>query len=204
MPIPQLSITLRNANNIIDKLETYRHQSQNLEVKYQYFIAEMIMLRLFAALEDSIAQIAFKLASGACYTNGLSPNLTTRASNVTAARALFLQYGRTKPIINLKWTKPKHISDSVKYVIPTTEKFISNIRVHGSLINEMRIIRNVLAHNSSSAKAEFKTIIRQIYGAQVPVTTGAFLTSTRRMPIANLKKYLLSTKIILNDIAKGT
>ncbi|OHD90957.1 hypothetical protein [Sulfuricurvum sp. RIFCSPLOWO2_12_FULL_43_24] len=204
MPIPQLSITLRNANYIIDKLETYRQQSQTLEVKYQYFIAEMIMLRLFAALEDSIAQIAFKLAAGASYTNGLSPTLTTRASNVTAARALFLQHGRPKPIINLKWTQAKHISDSVKYVIPTTEKFIENVRIHGRILNEMRIIRNVLAHNSTSAKIDFKAMIRQIYGAQVPVTTGAFLTSTRRISTSNLEKYLLSTKIILNDMTKGT
>lgn len=204
MPVPNLSITLRNANNIIDKLEVYRNQSQSLDAKYQYFISEMIMLRLFGAFEDSISQIAFKLAAGASYTNGLSPSLNIRASNIASARALFLQHGRPKAIQNLKWTQAKHISDSVKYVIPTTEKFIQNVQFHGRIINEMRIIRNVLAHSSTSAKAEFKTLIRQTYGAQLPITTGAFLTSTRRTSIPNLQRYLLSTKIILADLTKGT
>lgn len=204
MTTPNLQITIRNAQQQIDKLIGYRTASEDLEAKYQHFVAEMIMLRLFSIFEDTVAEIAFKIASGAVYLNGKKPILTTKAGSVAGARGLFLSHGRTKPIQNLKWTKSKYIKESVQYVIAITDPFINSAQRNGNIIDEMRKVRNHLAHNTTSAKEEFKNVIRLTYGANIRITSGAFLSSTKRTPICNLERYLSSTKILLSDMISGT
>jgi hypothetical protein len=203
MPTPKLSITIRNANSTLDKLQCYKNESENLEAKYQYFISEMIMLRLFALFEEGVAEIAYKLASGAEYLNGTLPTLTVRANSVSGARSNFLTHGFTKPKQNLKWTKAKYINESVQNIIPASEKYIINVRIHGASIDEMRKVRNVLAHNTSSAKTDFKQVIHTTYGANIPMNVGAFLASTRRQTPCTLTRYIASVKIILKEIASG-
>lgn len=190
MPTPLLSITLRNANKAIDKLQGYKSGSETLDPKYQFFISEMIMLRLFSTFEDVVAEIAYKLAAGAMYLNGTAPTLSLQANNVNGSRGLFLNYGRARPVQNLKWTKAKYIRESVQHVIPQTELYILNAQQHGSIIDEMRKVRNVLAHNSTTAKSDYKFVVRQLYGANINMIAGAFLASTRRNPVCNINRYI--------------
>ena len=203
MPIPKLQITIRNSHQAIDKLRLFRRESQNLEAKYQHFIAEMIMLRLFSIFEDSVAEIAYKLASGAAYANGGLPTLTSQAGSMAGARGLFLNHGRAKPVQNLKWTKSKYIRESVQHVISATDPFIGSAQRNGNIIDEMRKVRNVLAHNTTSARTDYKKVVRQAYGANVHIVPGAFLSSTRRTAVCNLDRYLSSTKLVLVDMISG-
>ncbi len=203
MTDPKLSITLRNTHKELDRLQAYKTESEALEAKYQHFISEMIMLRLFSIFESAVAEIAYKIAAGATYLNGSTPALIVQANNMSASRGLFLNHGRVNPVQNLKWSKAKYIRESVQHVIPATEKYITNARFHGSIIDEMRKVRNVLAHNSSSAKTAYRSVIRQTYGANINLSTGAFLASTRRNPICNLNRYLSSAKIIISDMVSG-
>lgn len=203
MRVPRLEISVRNATNSIDLLQSFKNDSEELEAKYQHFISEMIMLRLFAIFEDIVAEIAFKLAAGATYLNGSTPTLTTQANSIAGARGLFLSHGRPAAVQYLKWTKARYIRESVQHVIPATESYVRNAQAHGHLIEEMRKVRTVLAHRSTSARKGFRQVIRTVYGANVGITTGAFLTSTRRSRICNLNRYLASTKVVLNDLAKG-
>ena len=203
MPVPKLNITLRNSHLAVDKLKSFRVESENLEAKYQHFIAEMIMLRLFSIFEDSVSEIAYKLASGAIYVNGSQPNLNSQAGSMAGARGLFLSHGRPRPVQNLKWTKARYIRESVQHVISNTDPFVNSAQRNGNIIEEMRKVRTMLAHNTSSARSGFKTVIRLTYGANVSITPGAFLSTTRRAPICNLDRYLASTKIVLEDMASG-
>lgn len=203
MPAPKLQTTIRNSRQRINKLIGYWSLSGCLEAKYQHFIAEMIMLRLFSIFEDSVAEIACKLASGAVYVNGCSPVLAAQSRSIAGARALFLSHGRADPVQNLKWTKSRYIRESVQHVISTADPFISSAQRNGNVINEMRKVRNALAHNTTSAKTDFRDVVRLTYGANVNITPGAFLSSTRRTPVCNLDRYLLSTKALLVDMACG-
>lgn len=204
MSTPKLSITIRNSHHALDRLLWYRRECISLDAKHQHIISEMIMLRVFSILELHISEIAFKIASGACYTNDIQPITFMRCKSIAGARNLFLTFGRNKPIMNLKWTKAKYITDSVKYVIDANYFYIKNANIHSHLINEMRIVRNVLAHRSKSARDDFLLLIRTAYGAQNNITPGAYLTTTRRGPICNIERYITSSKIILNDLCKGS
>jgi len=203
MPAPKLYITLRNSHLSVDKLKRFRIESEKLEAKYQHFIAEMIMLRLFSIFEDSVAEIAYKLASGATYINGRQPNLMSQAGSMAGARGLFLSSGRARPVHNLKWTKARYIRESVQHVISNTDPYINSAQRNGNIIEEMRKVRTVLAHNTSSARSGFKSVVRLAYGANISITPGAFLSTTRRAPICNLDRYLASTAIIIEDMASG-
>lgn len=203
MPTPKLNITVRNSHQAIDKLNSFRVESQSLDAKYQHFISEMIMLRLFSIFEDSVAEIAYKLASGAVYSNGTPPSLTIQAGSMSGARGLFLNHGRAKPVQNLKWTKSRFIRESVQHVIDSADPFISSAQRNGNIIEEMRKVRNVLAHNTTSARNDFKRVVRLAYGANVSITPGAYLTSIRRTTRCNLDRYLSSTKIVLVDLTSG-
>ncbi|HIK74719.1 MAG TPA: hypothetical protein EYG00_08470 [Alcanivorax sp.] len=203
MPVAKLSITLRNADVNIARLRKHAIEAQELAPRFQHFVAEMIMLRLFSIYESGISEIAYKLVSGACYLNGRYPNLSIKSGAVSASRGILLTHDRPRAVQNLKWTKASFVKDSVKRVIPESEKFVFNTQANGPIIDEMRRIRNVLAHQTSSAKRDYRQILRQAYGANVQVPPGAFLTSTRRSNSSKIQTYLTSTSIILLDAASG-
>ncbi|WP_203142682.1 hypothetical protein [Marinobacter mangrovi] len=203
MANPKLEVTLRRIISEIDKLDSYRVDAQSLEARYQHFISELIMLRLFSAFEEGVSDIAFKLASGAVYTNGTSPALTVLSPSMSSARSNFLSHGRRKPVLNLKWTKSRFIRESVEHVIPASDPFVRQAQNHGTIINEMRIVRNVLAHKTTSAKRDFRTLVRQAYGGNAKVTPGVFLTSSKRFSRPRLVTYLTGTKIVLREMASG-
>ncbi len=203
MALPNLAITLREAHAQIDRLQHHKVDAERLDAKYQHFIGEMIMLRLFTIFEDSVAELAYKIAAGGKYLNGTSAALIIRASRAQDSRALFLSHGRTKPIYNLKWTKAKYIRESVDNIIPATEKFITTAQAHGQIIEDMRRVRNALAHNTTSARSDFRDVIRQTYGAHINLTPGVFLISTKRTKICLINRYLSSTKAILTAMSSG-
>lgn len=203
MATPKLETSLLTCNDKIDRLKAIKDDCQDLDGKYQHYISEMIMLRLFAIFEEGISEIACKIAAGAAYLNSNTASLSINARSCADARLLFLNHNRGRPKSNLKWTKASYIKESVEHVIPATEFFSINIDIHGTLINDMRVTRNVLAHRTSSAKRDFRQLVRRVYGAHLNLTPGAFLASRKRQTPANIDKYLSSTKIILNDVCKG-
>lgn len=203
MSAPTLSAALKIFDKNLLKLQQYKAQAVGLEAKYQHIISEMIMLRLFSVFEDAVSDIAFRIVAGAKYTNGNTPAIKARASRISDSRAILLNYGRARPETNLKWTKAKFIKESVEYVIPTNEKFVLNTQAQGAIIDEMRRVRNVLAHNTANARIEFKQVIRTRYGANVKISPGAFLCSTRRFNPCNIDYYILTSKAIIHSVASG-
>lgn len=161
------------------------------------------MLRLFSILETTFAEISFKLACNAKYRNGNTPLILRRCGSLQQAHIAMLSYNRNRPKLYLKWTKASYIKESIEYVLDINDVFYQNIQIHGSLINEMRIVRNHIAHRSTSTKNEYISLLQTKYGGNPNLTLGAFLTSTKRNPIANIHYYINASRIILNDITRG-
>lgn len=203
MARPSLNITIQNSVRQIDRLHQHQLDCELLEARYQHFIGEMIMLRLFSIFEDTVAELAYKIAAGAFYSDGTAPALIVKANRIQDSRALFLTHGRARPLDNLKWTKPKFIRDSIGNVIPATEPFIANAQAHGQIIDEMRKVRNALAHNSPSARLEYKEVVRQVYGFNRSVSPGVFLVSKKHNRVCNLARYVASVKAVLAQLARG-
>lgn len=202
MPSPSLQVTLDKAFREIQILANYRTSSLTLEPKFQHFVAEVILLRLFSIVENSIKETALKLSCQARYRNGVIPALYIVCRSLIDAENQFINHNRPKPV-RLKWTKANFVNDCVKKVIPRTESFRVQVSNHGAFLNEMRVVRNHIAHRTTSTNREYKSVIRHVFGAQLRIQPGAFLTSTKRIPNAKIDVYLAASRILINDITGG-
>lgn len=202
MSAVSLSATLARASKQIGILEDYYKDSSVLEPRYQYLIAEVVTLRLFAIFEDSIAELACKLARGARYLSGKRPCLFVNSRSLAAAQNNLANYNRKKGI-QLRWSKSKYIKEAVRYVFNPAEPFINIATINANDIDEMRIVRNHIAHKNESTKKKFKQVLRARYGSALKISAGSFLVSTSRAPTPIVQEYLVKTRIILNDFAQG-
>jgi hypothetical protein len=161
------------------------------------------MLRLFSILEHSISEFAFKFACGALYRNGNSPRVLRLCNSIQDANSQMLSFGRRNPLAYHRWTKDNLIQKSIQNVLDISDSYFLQIQIHANTINEMRIVRNHIAHKSANTKREYHNLLTSLYGGNPRITAGAFLTSTTRHTRANIDKYVLATNVILNDISNG-
>jgi hypothetical protein len=103
----------------------------------------------------------------------------------------------------LQWTKADFIRDSIQYVLDLGNPYNRNIQNYSILINEMRVVRNHIAHRLTSTRQAYNTELARLYGANIRLPVGAYLASTTRHPISNMNRYIQSMKIILDDITNG-
>ena len=204
MAAPRVDVTVRNTTADIDRLETFRADSQSLDPVHQYLIAELIVLRLFSIVESAIEEIACKLVAGSPYVNGLPPARLFPARSRDGARLAMLTHGRKKTKSYLRWTSVKDIRDSTSQVLKSTDPFITYAQAHGNILSEMRKVRNFLAHRKGpNARSGYKEVVRVVYGANSRVSIGAFLTSRRSRPVAKVDEYLATARIMVSDLARG-
>lgn len=163
MPRVSVLTSLNSSINDIAILSNYNMGSKFLNAKYQYMISEVIMLRLFATLEKIISEVAFKLACGALYRNGNAPRIHRSCTSIEDAHSNMLNYNRPKPLHYHRWTKASFVKESIEHVLDITDSFFVNIQIHGNLINEMRIVRNHIAHRSTSTKKEYNLLLSRTY-----------------------------------------
>ncbi len=203
MPAPRLDVTVRDATRGLSRLAKFRAESKSLSPVHQYLIAELIMLRLFSILENAIEDLACKLVAGAPYANGIHPARLYTAKSMDDARQAMLSNGRSKSLNKLRWNRVKDIRESTSTVLSPAEPFIKYAQVHGNRLNEMRQVRNYVAHRSSDSRTGYKQVVRSIYGANSRVGVEVFLTSQQRRPVAKIDEYLATAGIIISELAKG-
>lgn len=202
MPRPSLAVTVARSVTALDKLNNDLSGISVLPFKYQWLIAELTMLRTFDILVEGTAELAYKLCAGACYLNGSFPVLGANARSISSARSLLETHGRNKAS-SLSWTTVSSISKSVKYVLPNTEPYLRKLQPHSNVISDMRKVRNMIAHRNSKARKDYLGVVRQAHGAHLNITPAAFLISTKRSSTTKLHTYIVSSKVILKDIASG-
>ena len=203
MPAPRVDVTVRNTTTDIERLETFRTDSQYLAPVHQYLIAELVMLRLFSIIESAIEDLACKLVAGAPYVNGTYPARLFSAKSVDGARSAMLTYGRKKTKNNLRWISVADIRESTSKVLQSSDPFITYARIHANILNEMRKVRNFLAHRSPQARQGYREVVRVVYGANSRVSIEAFLTSRQRHSVAKVDEYLTTARIMISDLARG-
>lgn len=204
MPVASITTTYNNSINEIRILSGYMSDCANLESKYQYFISEVVMLRLFAVLETTLGEVALKLACGALYKNGIAPLTHITCTSIRDAENKMATFGRGRNAIRfLKWNQESDVEKMIRFVLVLTDAYFVNIQNHAVLIDEMRNIRNHIAHRNRGTARNYYQVLRNIYTSNIKITMGAFLNSTARNAIPNIQRYLTSTPIILHDITKG-
>lgn len=171
----------------------------------RYALAEIVLIRCAAILENSTAEIAYKICCGAEYRNGLTENIATRCTSLSNARGTLLSENgtRTSPKANLKWTKGADIVRSTKSIIDETGAFATAARQHSAIIAEIFDVRHFAAHRNASSRAKFKMRVRQVYGQNRNIQIGYFLLSVNLRPMSNLERYLRTVPVIIDDLTSG-
>jgi hypothetical protein len=201
--MPKLDVDYLFCSSEIDKLSELELNLSALPPQFQKLVAEIVLLRLFYLFQESVASMATKLQCGARYLDGTSATVLAPAKSAISAQSNMSSLGRTKPRNNLKWSKVTDIKENVKYVIGPSDHFVTILDYHASFVDEMRRVRNRIAHNNLQARRNYSLVVKKHYGAFLnSVTPGTLLLSKRKSPRL-LEQYLTKTKILIKNIAKA-
>lgn len=175
----------------------------DLKPTHQKLVAEIVLLRLFSLFENAISSISLKLTCGANYADGTPPLLTIRARSAVSARNLLQQHGRVRTRHELKWTKASEIKENLRHVIDPNDNIIIVVDRNGSLIDELRRVRNRIAHNNEQSRRNYREIVRRHYGAVLNHITPGVLLLTPRISPSLLEQYIIKQRIVMKDAVKA-
>ncbi len=170
---------------------------------YQKLVAEIVLLRLFSLFENLVSSVSAKLVSGAIFMDGTNPALLTTARSAQGARTLFQTHVRTRTKYQVQWSQASEIKDNVKYVIDSTDNFVIVIDRNGSFIDELRRVRNRIAHNNATSRSKYRVVVRRHYGAYLNHVTPGILLLTPRIHPCLLDQYIRKTRVFAKDLVKA-
>jgi hypothetical protein len=174
-----------------------------LPLKHRKAVVEIALLRGFDLLQGMFLSIAVKLVCGAEYLDGSKASLLMPARSQATALITMSHHGRTRPKNRMQWSKASEIRDNCKFVIQSTEHFLTTLVFHSTLIDEMRNVRNRIAHNNSDSRRKYQLMVRRHYGAQMKhISPGMLLLSDRFTPRL-IDQYLAQSKVLVKQILKG-
>lgn len=201
----RLDVNNRDFLRQTDKLSNLLDKVSDLEFEQQTLIAELVMVKLFSLLEIHFQSITLKVLCNTQYLDSTYPVLLLASANISIATSNILRYGRATPwrMFNIKWTKSQFIENNVQFLIDPSDNLISIFRRYDSVIDEMRRVRNHIAHNTQDTRDKYKQVVINHYGAFVnTITPGKLLLSTRRNPCL-LKQYIITARIIIKELVKA-
>jgi len=187
-----------------DKLRALAVHVPAFATDYQMLLAEMIVIQAFYFFESAVEGIAAKLICGACYADGIMPVISHRGRSVDDALTKMRTVERTRPKGLLKWNKMSEINGNVRYIMAATEHFCMTCRGHAARINEIRIVRNHMAHGNAGTRREFESVVRRRLGAvpQRLPRPGVFVLREFTPGTILLVEYVVTLEAIIRDIAK--
>ena len=172
---------------------------------YQVLMYEMMALQAFYSFESAMEEVAAKIVCGARYVDGVIPVLT-HPQTATADDALVAMrtFSRPRPKGILWWNKSPEIRGNVQHVIDNNENYCAMCIAHAAAINEMRVVRNHIAHNNKGTRQEYVNVVASRLGGQptkVP-RPGAFLLR-KFSAVILIEEYVISLEAILKAVVKA-
>src|SRR5260370_397238 len=201
--MPRLDVDYRDFVQQTNRLMDLRINIAPLQPRYQKLVAEVLFLRVFALLERTFESITVKILCGAQYVDASTPFVMIAAGSASEAQYNMTTVGRTKRLLYLKWTQASEIKKNILHLIDPTDVFITTLNLNDSAVNEMRHVRNHIAHRTPSTRARFKPIVRAYYGAYLnSITPGTLLLSQRWAPPI-IDRYLTTARILIRDLVRS-
>ena len=180
-------------------------QLAEMKTMPRHYIAELLLLRTFALFESVVEESACGLVCGAAYCDGSLPSLLRPkpTRGFERARKEMQVYNRDKPKFQLRWTKASDIRENLHFLFPHTEHFTTTLASHGTLIANVRKVRNHIVHRNSGTHKKFQEVVLQEYGATVPsIVPGRMLMSSRFSP-SLLDQWCRKLQIVAKETLRG-
>jgi len=174
-----------------------------LPIKHQKIFAEILVVRLFLLIENSLASIASKLLCGAPYLDHSTPRRLVYARSINHARSMMQTHGRSTPLSNLSWTQSKDIRNNLDATLDRTDPFYTTILTYSDFLTELRYVRNHIVHANDNSRKNFQKIVRKHFGGlKRGMTPGLLLLTHRLGPHPQLKKYIVSGRMLLRELVR--
>jgi hypothetical protein len=197
-----LAVELRRFNAQFDRLLAFESSLADVSAAHQKLIAEVVFLRAFYVVEESVKTSALKLLCGADYLDGSVPTLLHRSRSISAAETAIANYGRPRPNFRAKWTNAVFVLQAIQHCMDPADHFATALNTHAALYEELRVIRNHIAHSTASTLTHYKAVVTRHYGAYKPIGPGTLLVSSRFAPLL-LRMYLVSARVMYRDLVKA-
>lgn len=178
----------------------------DLAPAHRKYIAEIALLRLAILIENSMKGVFCKLLRGAKFIDGTSPILLVPAQrNTPVAVQAMKTHGRLKPRSALPWNDGAEIRKNICLLIDRKDMCHSELIKHGSLMTEIRWIRNHIAHRNINSRNNFAKLIKKYYGASISgVTCGNLLVSPRVSAHRTLlETHIIKANVMIKDLVRG-
>jgi hypothetical protein len=146
-----------------------------ISVKRKDSMTELAFLRAFLAWEGFLEETFVLYLMGARAPRGRAPHRFAFPPTHRAALEWVVPEG--KPFA--EWTHAGSVCERAERFFRDGRPFVSVLRIHLNALNEARIIRNAIAHQSKSAREKFETVVRgRLVTLPANLTVGGFLSTT--------------------------
>lgn len=201
---PSLSVDWRECHSQTTALQSLAASLTPLGPHHQKLVAEIAMVRLFLMVDNLAASIGAKLLCGAAYLDGSSPKNLVAAHSMSGAYQLMRTHGRAKPTNALKWSQAKFIRENLEKTLDPTDQFFAALTRHGHIINQMRRVRNHIAHHNEGTAREFRQeVVARYGGPKKGMTPGLFLLSPGANGTRKLDEYIVSCRVIFKELVRA-
>lgn len=201
-------------NRLADELLATVSAIENLEMKFQRLIAETAILRLFYSLENAVESISHKLLINTPYCD-LPPTypvlLVPPFRSMSLAEAAVIN-ARGKRVRYVKWTMLHDVRENLSSFLQPTDHFLTERMVLDPVFEDMRRVRNHIAHGTKSTKAGFVAVVNSVYPLGYRgISPGKFLLSKRLAFIGApghgrqsvIEQYLRWAKVAIKALVKA-
>lgn len=138
-------------------------------------MVELAFLRAFLAWETFLEESFILYLSGERPPRGRAPRRYAFPPNQRAAMEWVIPEGRRYA----RWTVAAEVSTRAERFFRDGRPFASVLRPNQSVLDEARLIRNAVAHESRRSQQSFETLVRTKLGTLPPkLTVGSFLGTT--------------------------
>lgn len=140
-----------------------------------YQINEMAFLSMFLAWEDFLEESFTRYMCGAVTRTHYCPKVYVSPINLDHALKFFI----VRPRDYVEWSSAQQVIERAEMVFRDGEPYKSALRPLLTDLDDMRQIRNSIAHRSGTSWKRFETLVRKILGSRpYRLTPGLFLSLT--------------------------
>lgn len=184
------------------KLQRLLGDIRSLSPKYQTIIGEIVMLRLFGLLEITLCSVAKKIVCGARYLDGSAALTLHNAKSISGAELAMKKHNRPSRV-ELRWSSVRHVKKNIEFVIDKSDNYVLQIDKSVSEFNEMRRIRNYIAHRNQSTRQQYRGIVSKYYGAYVNrITPGILIMNEQHVRPRLIDQYFGMARTLVGDLVK--
>lgn len=198
-----LLVDWREFDHEISRLSSLVASITPLDAMHRKLVAEIMIVRLFLAMENTIKSVSAKLLCGAAYVDATAPQRLVAAGSMESAYELMRRHGRPKEV-RLGWSQASDVRENLKFTIAPTDPVFGSLSAAATLLTDMRFVRNHVAHKNEGTRVNFRKVVRKHYGGLKPgVTPGLILLTPSLGPPSLLEQYLLGSRVAIKSLVRA-